>query len=122
MPAWVYLLAASIAIVVALLGLARLAKSASTAAFGSEFEEFLRASGPRRCELSVGFLRHLQRVSPEMEIHRIWEQVELPLVEALPDCPPELKPLIIKRLDTLHKQCRHREYQRRIMTVRNSLV
>lgn len=116
-----FLLALAV-LLAALFGLARLARSAAGAAFAGECEEFLQATGPRRCELSVGLLRHLQRVKPENEIHRIWEEVELPLVQAIPDCPPELKPVLIKRLDALYKTCRNRSYQQRIMTLRNSLV
>ena len=52
--------------------------------------------GPRRCELSIGLLRHLQRVKPETEIHPIWDQIEIPLVQAIPDCPPELKAVLLK--------------------------
>ncbi|TVR43757.1 MAG: hypothetical protein EA402_08785 [Planctomycetota bacterium] len=122
MHALTILLIAGAVVIIALLALARLARSASTAAFASECEDFLVAVGARRCELAVGLLRHLQRVQPESELHAIWERIELPLVEALPDCPPELKNILMKRLDLLHNRCRNREYQRRIMTLRNSLV
>ena len=118
----IYFLIALAVLLAALFGLARLARTAAGAAFASECEDFLTATGPKRCELSIGLLRHLQRVKPEQEIHRIWDEIELPLVEAIPDCPPELKPVLIKRLDALYKICRNRSYQQRIMTLRNSLV
>lgn len=121
-PAGVWLAVAATVTIIALVALARLAKKASLAAFTSECEDFLAAHGVRRCELAVGLLRHLQRVSPESRLHEVWEAIELPLVQALPDCPPELKPILIKQLDALYHRCRHRDYQKRIMTVRNSLV
>ena len=119
---FLYFLLALAVLLAALFGLARLAKTAAGAAFAGECEDFLAATGPKRCELAVGLLRHLQRVKPEEEIHRIWEEIELPLVQVVPDSPPELKPVLIKRLDALYKICRNRSYQQRIMTLRNSLV
>lgn len=105
-----------------MIALAVLARRASTQAFVDGLDDFPQAPGPRRCELAVGVLRHLKRVDPPERRQEIWDAIELPLLQALPDCPPELKPIMINRLDDLHRSIKHREYQRRIMTMRNSLV
>ncbi|TVR09784.1 MAG: hypothetical protein EA401_12645 [Planctomycetota bacterium] len=116
------LILAVVVLVGSMIALAVLARRASTQAFVDGLDDFAQAPGPRRCELAAGVLRHLKRVDPPQRRQEIWDHIEMPLLEALPDCPPELKPILINRLDELYRSLKHRDYQRRIMTMRNSLV
>lgn len=97
-------------------------RKASGMVIQSELEDFLEAQGAARCERAVALLRNVPRLRPEESIHQIWEQIELPLLEALPDCPPGLKTILIHRLDALHGTCKNREYQKCFNAMRNSLA
>jgi len=43
-------------------------------------------------------------------------------VEALPDCPPDLKPALITALEAVAQATANRDTAKRIMTARNSLL
>jgi hypothetical protein len=51
-----------------------------------------------------------------------WEAIEIPLIQALPDCPPAAKADLMRALEDCATACRQRETARRIMLVRDSLV
>jgi hypothetical protein len=114
-----------VAIIVVLLvvvcAIAFLARSAGRLAMDAELANTLESTGAQRCHHAVALLRLAGRLDRE-RLHSLWEQIELPLLEAMPDCPPDLKPLLIGRFDMLHGRTKHREYQRRIMAVRNALA
>ncbi|MFW5752976.1 MAG: hypothetical protein ACOCYV_02875 [Planctomycetota bacterium] len=82
----------------------------------------LRVRGAARVQAALALFRLLALGGDERRIERAWEEVEMPLIEALPDCPPSLKQPLALTLDDLHGCCRKRELQRRIMDVRNSLL
>ncbi len=83
--------------------------------------ETLAAHGPARCVAAAKALNALTR-APQNEIERVWEQLELPLLQALPDCPPDYKIDLIAALDALARATRRVEVAKRIMTMRNSLI
>ncbi len=80
----------------------------------------LDRQGPARCVAAVAALNTL-REDPEA-LPRAWERIELPLVQALPDCPPATKVLLQRALEDCAGSCRHRETAQRIMVVRDSLL
>ncbi len=64
----------------------------------------------------------LRRPPSTQSLHAYWDRLEMPLVQAIPDCPPALKAALREALEGLHGLLRHRQYMQRVMTVRNSLV
>jgi hypothetical protein len=83
-------------------------------------ERVVAAHGPRRCQHALDLLRELAHAPQELP--EAWNRIELPLVEALPDCPPDTKPELIRALDAAARGCAHRDTAKRLTTVRNSLV
>ena len=82
-------------------------------------ERFLAAHGAARCAQAVRIIRHL--CDTPTDIPALWERLELPLVQDLPDCPPGTKHTLIAALEDCAAACRHRETARRMMIVRDSL-
>lgn len=87
-----------------------------------EIDRVLRSIGSRRCAEALAMMRRLADRGSTAEIVAIWDRVELPLIEAVPDCPPLIKGELIAALDACALACRHVETARRINTVRNSMV
>ncbi len=85
-------------------------------------ERILTANGAARCVEAARTLRTLATGNDQAAIIGIWEGMELPLLQALPDCPPDYKVELINALDACAKACSHREVTKRIMTMRNSLI
>ena len=81
----------------------------------------LRANGAARCLAAIELLRHLAGAGTN-EIVTDWERVELPLLQALPDCPPDQKRVLRDALETCSKQCSQRDTAKRLMTMRDSLL
>ncbi len=82
----------------------------------------LAAHGPARCLEATRLLRSLAERGPVERISPTWDAIELPLLQALPDCPPDYKIELINALDAAARACRQVETARAIMTMRNSLV
>jgi hypothetical protein len=85
-------------------------------------ERVLAANGAARCVEAARTLRALAAGSDQGAIAGIWEGIELPLLQALPDCPPDYKVELINALDACAKACTARDLAKRIMTMRNSLI
>lgn len=88
------------------------------------WEVVMKTHGAARCRLVVQII-HNQFLVGTFDEHRCaeyWNHIELPLVEALPDCPPDLKPVMREACDAFVQRVRNREFAKRIMAVRNSLI
>lgn len=88
----------------------------------SAIERVLLAHGAARCVEAARTLRTLATSHDQAAIAGIWDGIELPLLQALPDCPPDYKVELINALDACAKTCSNREVTKRIMTLRNSLI
>lgn len=99
--------------------LRRLSRSPRTA-----MARILAARGAARCVAAAHFLRGwAARPDPDQAaLAAAWEQIELPLLQALPDCPPDFKIELVTALDEAVKACANREVAKRINTLRNSLL
>ena len=78
-----------------------------------------QAHGAARCLLAIDVVRRL--AGDPAGIPAAWDRIELPLVQDLPDCPPDAKAPLLRALEDCSAACRHRETARRIMVVRDSL-
>ena len=85
-----------------------------------QLARLIQARGAARCLVAIGTLRWLTGGDPA-GIPDAWERIELPLVQDLPDCPPDAKAPLLRALEDCAAACRHRETARRIMLVRDSL-
>jgi hypothetical protein len=77
--------------------------------------------GPRRCLAAADLL---ERLSGEdtARIAAAWGELEGPLLEALPDCPPDAKERLAVALANCASACRHRASAQGMMSLRNSLL
>jgi hypothetical protein len=82
----------------------------------------LAAHGPARCSAATSLLADLARRGAQEPIAAAWEQIELPLLKAVPDCPPDLKGPLIEALEGCARCCPRRELARRLIDLRNSLL
>ncbi len=82
---------------------------------------FLGATGPRRCILAPALLRRLASDAADAR-QQSWEQIEIPLLQAIPDCPPALKGELVDALDTLARASTNRTLAKRINDLRNSVM
>ena len=87
-----------------------------------DLERLLTTHGAARCVESARLLRRLTERSDSAAIAQAWEAIELPLLQAVPDCPPDYKVELINALDGCARACRVVEVSRRIMTMRNALL
>jgi hypothetical protein len=78
-------------------------------------------NGAGRCLAAIPLLRTLAANGDQRAIAAAWEELELPLVQALPDCPPDAKPELVVVLDACAQACSNRELTKRIMTLRRSI-
>lgn len=85
-------------------------------------DRMLRAYGAARCIEAVPALEYLaaQAVTPEIVMY--WQRIELPLLQALPDCPPSHKIALREALEKCSRNCAHRDTARGIMNMRDALV
>jgi hypothetical protein len=83
--------------------------------------EVLAHNGAGRCLAAIPLLRTLAAGGDQQAIAAAWEALELPLVQALPDCPPDAKPELVVVLDACAQACSNRELTKRIMTLRRSI-
>jgi hypothetical protein len=96
----------------------RLARGASPAEVG----RVLSAHGPGRCVEAARLLRRLAAHGDSTDLARVWDAIELPLLHAIPDCPPDYKVELIDALDACARSCRVVETAKRLVTMRNSLL
>jgi hypothetical protein len=78
--------------------------------------------GAARCLAVTHLLSDLGRRGDSTRIANAWNDLEMPLLEALPDCPPDAKTALIDALDACAKACRVVACRHSIMTIRNSLL
>jgi hypothetical protein len=97
--------------------LRRLSRSPRTAT-----ARILAAQGAARCVAAAKFLRDWTARPDQAALALAWERIELPLLQALPDCPPDYKIELVTALDEAVKACANREVAKRINTLRNSLI
>ncbi len=83
--------------------------------------EVVAHNGAGRCLAAIPLLRTLAAGGDQRTIAAAWEALELPLVQALPDCPPDAKPELVVVLDACAQACSNRELTKRIMTLRRSI-
>jgi hypothetical protein len=82
----------------------------------------LSAVGPARCLAAIQVVSSLKQEADQRATLAVWDAIELPLVQALPDCPPTAKPALMNALDALAKATANRELAKRVMTLRNGLM
>lgn len=85
-------------------------------------EPVLQAQGAARCVAAARLFQELARSGDQERIERSWEALEMPLLQALPDCPPDYKIELINALDACSRACTRREVAKRIMAMRNGLL
>lgn len=85
-------------------------------------QKVLSAVGPARCLAAVRVINDLKNDANQQATAAVWDAIELPLLQALPDCPPNAKPLLMNALDALAKATANRELAKRVMTLRNGLM
>lgn len=78
--------------------------------------------GPARCIETARLLHDLGKSGSTARIARAFDALEVPLMEALPDCPPDYRAELITALDLCAKTCRDDATARRIVALRNSLM
>jgi hypothetical protein len=83
--------------------------------------EVLAHNGAGRCLAAIPLFRTLAAGGDQRAIATAWEALELPMVQALPDCPPDAKPELVVVLDACAQACSNRELTKRIMTLRRSI-
>ena len=85
-------------------------------------DRVLSAHGAARCMEASRVLHGLTQRADQRALAEVWEAIELPLLKALPDCPPDYKVQLINVLDAAAKAASNRDLSKRIMTLRNSLI
>jgi hypothetical protein len=85
-------------------------------------QKVLGAVGPARCLAAVRVINELKDEANQRATTAVWDAIELPLLQALPDCPPDAKPMLLNALDALAKATANRELAKRVMTLRNGLM
>jgi hypothetical protein len=80
------------------------------------------AVGPRRIAAATAVLEGLARRCDSEAIAGTWHELEGPLLEALPDCPPEAKVDLAAALASCAEACANRESAQGMMLIRNSLL
>lgn len=85
-------------------------------------ERVIAAHGASRCVEASRLLRELARRGDSAAIVRDFDAIEMPLLEAIPDCPPDYKAELVAALDACARACRVVETAKRIMTMRNSML
>jgi hypothetical protein len=85
-------------------------------------ERVLAANGAGRCVEATRLLRELGARGDSAGIARDFNAIEMALLQAIPDCPPDYKVELIAALDACARACRVVEVTKRIMTMRNSML
>ncbi|HEX3135454.1 MAG TPA: hypothetical protein VHX44_17965 [Planctomycetota bacterium] len=108
------------AVVVAVLVLLRVTRKQGVSR--DAVQKVLAAVGPARCLAAIQVVSALKQEADQRATLAVWDAIELPLVQALPDCPPTAKPALMNALDALAKATANRELAKRVMTLRNGLM
>ena len=87
-----------------------------------DFSPVVNAIGPRRCQVATAALADLAKSANSETITASWEELEGPLLAALPDCPPEHKPALAEALTECAQACANRHTAQSMMDLRNSLL
>jgi len=85
-------------------------------------ERVLAAHGASRCVEAARLLRELAARGDSVGIVRDFDAIEMSLIQAIPDCPPDYKAELVAALDACARSCRVVEVAKRIMTMRNSML
>ncbi len=80
------------------------------------------AQGAMRCVIATQLLEQLAKRGNSQNIIDLWERVEMPILQAIPDCPPDQKTPLANALTDAAKQVTNREIAKRMMTMRNGLL
>jgi hypothetical protein len=118
-PALLILLGGSLA-VLAIIWLRGLLRRAG--ASDDRIARVLSANGAARCIEAVRLLDELVQRGAGAGLVTAWERIEMPLLQALPDCPPDYKVELINALDAAARLCPRRETSASMLTMRNSLL
>jgi hypothetical protein len=70
----------------------------------------------------MAVLQRLTRAGDGAGIAASIDEIELPLLQSIPDCPPALKPSLAQALEDAAKVCANRDAAKRLMTLRNAVV
>lgn len=89
---------------------------------GARAAAVLAAHGPARCTAALELLRRLARRGDQRAIAAALDAVEMPLLQAIPDCPPPLKPELVDALDACARLCANRALAKRLVDLRNALL
>jgi len=120
---WIVWVASVVAVAMGLIWwAAKLRSGPSPQVLEERLAQALKAHGAARCEAAIELLHGLARRGDPELIESMWDRLELPLLEAVPDCPPGSKSSLMQSLETCHGRIRKRELQRRLMDMRNSLA
>jgi hypothetical protein len=84
--------------------------------------EFTAAHGAGRCVMAREAFEQLSDSGNSTVISAFWNAVEMPLLQALPDCPPQIKEPLASAITECAKRVTNRDVAKRMMTLRNSLV
>jgi hypothetical protein len=92
--------------------------------FGDEqqLRRILSMTGPARCVHAARLLQDVAGSGSTQRIAKVFDGLEGPLLEALPDCPPDYKAEIIAALDLCARTCKDAVTTRKIVALRNSLM
>lgn len=119
-PYAIVLLAVVLVVVMAVL-LIKHAPSRIAAGWGRRIDDAIEAVGPKRCEIAIEIITGMARSAPKGAIPELWRRLELPLLQALPDCPPPIREQLGEALEALHAATAVRDIQRSVMELRSSL-
>ncbi len=108
-------------VIAALIAMAARQRRADAAVKGL-MRRALEANGAGRCIASLAVLRQLRDLSAPETVAGAWDVLELPLLDALPDCPPDYKTPLREALEDVAKRCAKRDIARRVMVMRDALV
>ncbi|MBA3937777.1 MAG: hypothetical protein H0X38_09960 [Planctomycetes bacterium] len=81
----------------------------------------LGVQGASRCVEALTLLRTLDQRGDGDALAKAWHAIEIPLLQALPDCPPPLKTALRRTLEDCAGRCPRRDAARAMMTMRDAL-
>ena len=108
-------------VIVALIAMAARQRRSDVAVKGL-MRRALEANGAGRCIAALAVLRQLRDLSAPETVAGAWDVLELPLLDALPDCPPDYKTPMREALEDVAKRCAKRDIAQRMMVMRDALM
>jgi hypothetical protein len=88
----------------------------------STVQTILGAKGAVRCLIATEVFKQLAVRGSNATISTLWEAVEMPLLQSIPDCPPDHKLPLANALTDAAKKVTNRAVAKRMMDMRNSLL